>query len=89
MLTVFFNGSGPIVVNFLPSKLKFNGQYFLDILEEIRMNVYSKGHAQRTARKILHFENCPSNHSQKVKDYIEATIQILNPNRKKLELFHN
>lgn len=69
--------------------LKFNGQYFLDILEEIRMNVYPNGHAQRTARKILHLEICPSNHSQKVKDYIEATIQLLNPNRKKLELFYN
>lgn len=71
MLTIFFNGSGPVVVNFLPPKLKFNGQYFIDILEEIKMNVYPNGRAQRNVRKILHFDNCPSHRSQKVKDYIE------------------
>lgn len=71
MLTIFFNGSGPIVANFLPPKLKFNGQYFIDILEEIKMNVYPNGRAQRNAIKILHFDNYPSYRSQKVKDYIE------------------
>lgn len=71
MLTIFFNGSGPIVVNFLPTHLKFNGQYFINILEEIRMNVYPNGRAQKNAPKIIHFDNCPSHRSQKVNDYIK------------------
>lgn len=71
MLNGFFNGSGPIVVNFLPLNLKFNGQCYIDNLEEIRMNIYPNERAQRKARKILHYDNFLSHLSLIVKDYIE------------------
>ena len=71
MLTVFFNGLGPTVINFLPINMKFNGSYFIDIIEEIKNKVYPNGRPFRTARKILYIDNSPCHRSQKVKTYIE------------------
>lgn len=71
MLTIFFNGYGPTVIDFLPKNMKFNGDYFINIIEQIKNQVYPEGRPFRTARKILHFDNSPCHSSQKVKNYIE------------------
>lgn len=73
MLTVFFNGNGPVIIDYLPKGMKFNGSYFINILCQMKNEIYPQGRPQHAPRKFLHFDNSPCHTSKKVKSFIESS----------------
>ena len=70
MLTVFFNGYGHVIADFLPKGMKFNGSYFINILSQINNEVYPQGRPAHAPRKILYYNNSPCHTSNKVKSFL-------------------
>lgn len=71
MLSIFFNSLGPVVIDFLPSGTKFNGEYFIGILSKIDDAVYPLGRPIGSLKKLLHFDNSPCHKAKKVKSYLD------------------
>lgn len=69
-VTIFFNGDGVVLVDFLPKGAKFNSDYFINIIEQIDEKMYPQGRSPRCARKVLHYDNSPCHKSKKVNDFL-------------------
>ena len=88
MLTIFFNGSGPILIDYLPKGMKFNGEYFINIIQQISDKVYPQGRRKYERKKILHYDNSPCHKSKKVKSFLSTTQFItINPSISPRESF--
>lgn len=70
MVTIFFNGNGCVIVDFLPKGVKFNSDYFINIIKQIDEKIYPDGRPSRCVRKILHYDNSPCHKSKKVNDFL-------------------
>lgn len=68
-LTVFFNGYGHVIADFLSKGMKFNGSYFINILSQINNEIYPQGRPAHAPKKILQYDNSPSHTSNKVKSF--------------------
>lgn len=73
MITIFFNGSGPILIDYLPKGMKFNGEYFINIIQQISDKVYPHGRRKYERKKTLHYDNSPCHKSKKVKSFLSTT----------------
>lgn len=59
MLTVFWNPSGFLVVDFLPEGQKYNSEYFIDnILIPLRSEIDKKLKKKTQSKFYLHLDNC-------------------------------
>ena len=66
LVTIFFNGDDVVLFDFLPKGVKFNSDYFINIITQIDEKIYPQGRSPRCVRKILHYDNSPCHKSKKL-----------------------
>lgn len=69
-VTIFFNGNGLVLVDFLPKGRKFNSDYFINIINNIDEEIYPQGREKHAVKKLLHYDNAPIHKSVKVQNHL-------------------
>ena len=69
LVTIFFNGDGCVIVNFLPKGMIFNGDYFINIIQDISPSYF--GLLGTVKDKLI---GCEHSTEEELKEHI---LQIL------------
>jgi hypothetical protein len=72
MLTVFLSGRGDIFINWLPSRGKFNSNYFFQHVLGPLSQILHSGRNTHSARPIVHFDNATPHQSAATQSFFEV-----------------
>jgi histone-lysine N-methyltransferase SETMAR len=73
MYTVFFNGIGQYVGNFLPEHQNMNSPYFCEeVITPLAEMCYPNGIGRARYKVTVHFDNAPIHNTAEVSEYLQA-----------------
>ena len=72
MATFFWDSEGIILINWLPEKMTINSEYYIDVLNDLRVAIKSKRRGKLSSRVLLQHDNARPHTSHKTTDAIAS-----------------